>query len=109
VDVCGPYKSERDAAQAARGKPSADRASLRNRPSATARKPTPKKLTGDPPPARPARSLEEIGDESRRLIDASEDTLRRLRELQSDVVDQVAKLADSRATSESNRERRSKS
>lgn len=33
VDVFGPYKSEREAAQAAKGKPSADRASPRNRPS----------------------------------------------------------------------------
>jgi hypothetical protein len=73
------------------------------------RKPTPKKPAGDPPPARPVRSLEEIRDESRRLLDAADDTLRRLRELQSDVVDQVAKLEESRATSEMNRKQRPKS
>jgi hypothetical protein len=32
VVVDGPYKSEREAAQAARGKPSADRGNPRNRP-----------------------------------------------------------------------------
>jgi hypothetical protein len=73
------------------------------------RKPTSKKAASDPPPARPARSPEEIREESRRLLNAAEDTLRRLRELQSDVSDQVAKLEDSRATSEMNRKRRGKS
>jgi hypothetical protein len=33
-DVCGPYKSEREAAQAARGKPSANRGPSRYRPKA---------------------------------------------------------------------------
>jgi hypothetical protein len=32
VEICGPYKSERDAATAAKGKPSVDGGSLRNRP-----------------------------------------------------------------------------
>ena len=32
ADVCGPYKTERAASQAAKGKPSADRGSPRHRP-----------------------------------------------------------------------------
>src|SRR5687767_5658319 len=78
------------------------------------RKPTRKKPASEPPPPPPpppppARSLQEIREESRRLIDAGDDTLRRLRELQSEVIEQVAKLEDSRAESEAKRKQHPKS